>query len=89
MKRPWVGRVLKTLAGDEFLVQWYMRKGKKNLFHACVNSDGSPDTAVLSHDMLMFWDMSENKLEKSFTLSNYLLTAIEAEYGEIDRREKL
>ena len=38
---------------------------------------------------VMFWGMSENKSENGFTLSNYWLNVIKAEYLELDRREKL
>ena len=41
--RPWVGRVVKVLPDNKFILQWYKRRGVRiNTFQAIVNRDGSP-----------------------------------------------
>ena len=41
-KRPFAGRVVEVLPNDEVLLQWYVRKGKRRVFEALFNCDGSP-----------------------------------------------
>ena len=88
-KRPWVGRVSKLLPDEKFEIHWFVKEGKRKIFNALMNSDGSKSLDVLGLDVIMFSNMSERKQEKSFFLSNYWLEVFDANYKEIDRRENL
>ena len=79
--RPWVGRVLQVLPGNKFTLQWYKRRGRGNLFHAMVNSDGSPVLSVQERTVVMYWHISEAKTEHSFRLSYYWLEKIKLDYA--------
>ena len=58
---------------DSFRLQWFVRKGKHNYFFAMKNPDGSPVLEVCSEESVMFWEMSENRREDSFSLSRKAL----------------
>ena len=77
------------MSDEEARVHWFVRQGKRNKFFALMNPDGSASTEVISLDCFMFWHMSEQKSERSFSLSNYWLKIIDCEYREIDRREQM
>ena len=50
IKRPWVGRVHEMLPGDKFMIQWYIREGRRKKFNAMINPDGTPATEEISLD---------------------------------------
>ena len=56
------------------------------MFSALSNPDGSPSLAEQEKGTVMFWMMSENRREDSFTLSQYWLETIQLEYLELDSR---
>ena len=90
LDRPWTGRVVELLPNNEVTIHWYTRKkGRKGVFEASSNPDGSPSCGAISLDTLMLWDMTEQKTENSFFLSNYWTEIIKAEYEDLDRREQL
>ena len=84
-----IERVLEVISSTEFLIQWFIRHGKRRKFFALVNPDGSPNTEVCSLDSVMFWDIMEEQTPDSFELSNYWMTIIDAEYKDMDRRDLL
>ena len=88
-KRPWLGRVIEVLPDDEFIIHWFVRQTKRKQFKALMNPDGSPSTDILSMETIMFSNMSEQRTDRSFVLSNYWLEIISAEYLELDRRDRL
>ena len=89
-ERPWTGRILELLPNNEATIQWFVRrKGKKGMFEALLTPDGSPSVGAISLDSLMMWDITEQRTESSFFLSNYWLEIIKAEYDDIDRRSHL
>ena len=79
-QRPWVGRIQEILPGNELAIQWFTRNKKRKQFNALTLPDGSPSIGVVSMDSVMFTDMSEQRTEDSFCLSNYWLEVISAEY---------
>ena len=84
--RPWVGRVQELLPGKKFKIQWYSRKsGRGKTFRAMVSDDGSPYVSEQDYQSIMFWEMSENRRSDSFTLSNFWLEAMKAEYNDLDQ----
>ena len=82
--RPWVGRVLEVLEDSCFTLQWFGRKSRGNTFHALFNKDKSPYTSKQCCGSVMMWEMSIEKEEKSFKLSNKTLEKIMNEYSEYD-----
>ena len=86
--RPWVGRVAEILPEKRFVIHWFSRSPRsKNIFIAMKNFDGSPYLTDQDLSSVMFWDMSENRNEDSFELSNYWLETIKAEYSNLDSSE--
>ena len=85
--RPWTGRIVKLLENGNILLHWYTRKTvRSTMFSALSNPDGSPSLAEQEKGTVMFWMMSENRREDSFTLSPYWLETIKLEYLELDSR---
>ena len=83
--RPWVGRVTKLLEGEKFEIVWFTRKrGRGGVFRMMKDQQGNQIKAVLDLNSVMFWHMSENRSDESFTLSPYCLEAIRVEYLELD-----
>ena len=83
--RPWVGRVTKLLEGEKFEIVWFTRKrGRGGTFHMMKDQQGKQVKSVLDLNSVMFWHMSENRSDESFTLSSYWLEAIRVEYQELD-----
>ena len=83
--RPWVGRVTKLLEGEKFEIVWFTRKrGRGGVFRMMKDQQGNQIKAVLDLNSVMFWHMSENRSDESFTLSPYWLEAIRVEYLELD-----
>ena len=80
IKRPWMGRVLNILSKENFQLQWYNRKSRSRTFKAMLMKDGSPYVSTCSFDSVMFWEVSINKSEDSFDLSEYWLKRISHEY---------
>ena len=84
--RPWVGRVKQVLEDRRFLIQWYTRKTvRSKIFYAETDSKGDPVVSEQENDSIMFWSMSENRTERSFSLSNFWLETIEREYETYDK----
>jgi hypothetical protein len=83
-KRPWCGRVLEILAGNQFVIQWFGRRGKGNKFHALTNRDGSAYSTELEMSVVMFWEICESKQENSFILSHVWMNKIMLEYAKYD-----
>ena len=84
--RPWVGRVVELLGDQRFLIHWFTRKtcrGKK--FEALLRADGSRSVSEMEYGCVMFWQISENRTESSFTLSNFWLEEIAKEYRVLDK----
>ena len=79
-KRPWVGRVVQVQSSDNFKIQWYQRRSKSRTFFGLKNKDSSPYTSSCEVSSVMFWEMSSNKTESSFDLSEFWLKRIEHEY---------
>ena len=83
--RPWVGRVKQMLPGRKFVIQWFGRKsGRGKTFTALLGEDGNPSLSELDMASIMFWGMSENRLENSFTLSQSWLETIRLDYEKLD-----
>ena len=83
--RPWVGRVTQMLGGKKFEIVWFTRKrGRGGTFHMMKDQQGKQVKSVLDLNSVMFWHMSENRSDESFTLSSYWLEAIRVEYQELD-----
>ena len=83
--RPWVGRVKQMLPGRNFVLQWFSRKsGRGKTFTALVGEDGNPSLSELEIASIMFWGMSENRMEDSFMLSPFWLETIRLEYEKLD-----
>ena len=83
-RRPWCGRVLETLPGNHFMIQWFSRRGRSNKFHASTNKDGTAYTTVLATSVVMFWEICEAKHESSFILSPVWMKKILDEYSKYD-----
>ena len=78
-QRPWTGEVKEIKKdSDEFVIQWYLKHGKRRQFTASINHDGSPNLGVCSLQSVMFSDICEERTSDSFKLSNYWLTIIDA-----------
>ena len=86
--RPWVGRVLEVLEDSCFSLQWFGRKSRGKTFHALLNKDKTPYTSKQSLSSVMFWEMSIDKEESSFKLSNKWLEKILKEYSYYDNHDK-
>ena len=83
--RPWVGRVLEVLPNKRFIIHWFSRKTPRSRkFEAMFNPNGSRSVSDMEYCSVMIWHMSENRTEKSFTLSNYWLEDIRREYELLD-----
>ena len=83
--RPWVGRVLQLLEDNKFLIQWYTRKtSRSKTFYALKNVDGTPSISEQENNTVMFWCMSENRSQDSFSLSSFWLETIQREYEQLD-----
>ena len=83
--RPWVGRVLQLLEDQRFLIHWFTRKTiRSKTFYALTNNDGSPSISEQENGTVMFWQMSENRTQTSFSLSNFWLETIVREYESLD-----
>ena len=83
--RPWVGRVLQLLEDQKFLIHWFTRKTvRSTTFTALMNADGTRSISEQEHGTVMFWQMSENRTQTSFSLSNFWLKTIEKEYEVLD-----
>ena len=87
--RPWVGRVLEVLEDSCFVLQWYGRKSRGNTFHALNNKDKTRYTSKQSFSSVMFWEMSTEKEENSFKLTNKWMEKIANEYTYYDNFDKL
>ena len=84
--RPWTGRIVKLKESGNLLIHWYTRKTvRSKMFSALTNTDGSPSLSEIERGSVMFWMMSENQREDSFTLSSYWLETIRLEYECLDR----
>ena len=84
--RPWVGRVVELLGDQRFLIQWFTRKTcRSKKFEALLKDDGSRSISEMENGCVMFWQISENRTETSFTLSNFWLEEIAKEYRVLDR----
>ena len=84
--RPWVGRVLELLEDKRFLIHWFTRKtSRSKKFEALFNRDGSRNISEMENGSVMIWQMSENRTQTSFTLSNFWLEDIAREYDVLDR----
>ena len=84
--RPWTGRIVKLKESGNLLIHWYTRKTvRSKMFSALTNTDGSPSLSEIERGSVMFWMMSENRREDSFTLSSYWLETIRLEYECLDR----
>ena len=79
---PWVGRVLQIVSSENFSIHWYQRRSRSRTFYALKKKDGSPVTSTCSFSSVMFWEMSCNKTEDSFELSEYWLKTLMHEYKE-------
>ena len=74
--RPWVGRVTELLPNKEFLIHWFTRSGRSNVFHALMDQEGNPSMSTLNLGTIMFWEMSVKRTEEKFTLPAYWLETI-------------
>ena len=74
--RPWVGRVTELLPNKEFLIHWFTRSGRSNVFHALMDQEGNPSLSTLNLGTIMFWEMSVKRTEEKFTLPAYWLETI-------------
>ena len=84
--RPWVGRVLELLEDKRFLIHWFTRKTvRSKKFEALNNKDESRNISEMENGSVMIWQMSENRTQTSFTLSNFWLEDIAREYDVLDR----
>ena len=85
-QRPWVGRVMKHLPENRFLVHWYKRRSRGNIFHAMVRADGSPIQSEQDNAVVMYWHIcrQDTITETSFELSQYWLEKIHQDYAEHD-----
>ena len=84
--RPWVGRVQELLPNKKFIIHWYSRRsGRGKTFRAMKKADGSPYLSEQDFDTIMFWQMSEDRTEESFTLSNFWFETMRLEYEKLDR----
>ena len=84
-RRPWVGRVVKILSIENFELQWYQRRSSSRTFFSLKHKDGRPYISTCSVDSVMFWEMSVNKTEESFDLSEFWLKRIDYEYKSHDQ----
>ena len=83
--RPLVGRVLEILEDKKFLIHWFSRKtSRSKKFEALSDKDGSRSISEMENGSVMFWQMSENRTQTSFTLSNFWLQDIAREYELLD-----
>ena len=83
--RPWVGRVLEVLQEKKFLIHWFTRKTvRSKTFYAMKDDRGNPSISEQEISTIMFWQMSENRTESSFNLSNFWLENIDREYMSYD-----
>ena len=83
--RPWVGRVTKVNTNKTFELQWFDRKGKGSTFRAMKTSDNEPYITKLDNSVVMFWDISDQRMSDSFHLSPYWLSKIQKEYEKYDK----
>ena len=84
--RPWVGRVMEILPGKKFRINWFSRKGRRDLnsFYAMeVNSE--PLISIEDYESVILWGFSELKTQESFRISSYWLSALKHEYEMQDR----
>ena len=84
--RPWVGRVMEILPGKKFRINWFSRKGRRDLnsFYAMeVNSE--PLISIEDYESVILWGFSEPKTQESFRISSYWLSALKHEYEMQDR----
>ena len=82
-ERPWLGRVEQILDEKRFVIHWFRRHGKSSKFHAMMN-DGKPYLSELEYSNVMMWDISTQRLEKSFYVTPYRLAQIGREYTKYD-----
>ena len=67
--RPWVGRVTKVFENQILEIQWFVRKsGRGKIFEAMKDASGNPALSEVHLDSVMFWRMSEQRNEETFTL---------------------
>ena len=78
--RPWLGRVVEILEDGRFILQWFSRRSRSKTFYAMSNSDGSKFVSEEDCDAVMLWEMTTEKTETSFVLTEYWLNKIKEEY---------
>lgn len=83
--RPWVGRVVEVLPNGKFILQWFSRRSRSKTFYAMLNKDGSKFVSEEECDAVMLWEMSIDKTETSFVLTEYWLKKIQEEYENHDQ----
>ena len=83
--RPWVGRVKSIQDDGKFLLQWYGKRSRGRTYYAMFNTDGSPFVSVQDCDAVIMWEMSTDKTENSFTISDYWMKRIQEEYDAHDQ----
>lgn len=84
LRRPWLGRVIEIVDSSCCILQWYGRRGRGNTFHALLNKGKAPFTSKQSFSSVMFWEMSTEKEETSFKLTNKWMEKIMLEYSAYD-----
>lgn len=82
--RPWVGRITKVNSNKTFEIQWFDRKGKGCTFRSMKTPDNEPYTTKLDNSVVMFWDISDQRMSNSFHLTPYWLSKILKEYEKYD-----
>ena len=83
--RPWVGRVIEILPEKKFIIHWFARKTiRSRRFEAMFSASGERNVSEMDNESVMIWQMSENRTESSFMLSNFWLEDIRREYETLD-----
>ena len=84
-QRPWLGRVTQVLPGQKFVINWYARKkGNSNHFFS-MEENNKPYCSVQENACVILWGFAEQKLAKTFVVSNCTLVRIKSEYETYDK----
>ena len=83
--RPWVGRVVRLLPNQKFVIHWFCRKSpRSNIFVSMKNTNGTDFVSEEENGSIMIWQMTDNRTENSFNISNYWLEILSKEYEKLD-----
>ena len=87
VQRPWIGKVVKVLPEQKFVINWYARRrGNQNMFYA-MEENGKPYCSVQENACVILWGISVNQSSDSFFVSNFSLSQIKNEYLNYDKNE--